>query len=85
MCIYTPIGEWARMDFTWQGKIVGGFMIVAGIAIYAIPIGLLGEGFEAVAAERKELAEKRAGTKVLCATCNRAIKFFPHLKRLENE
>jgi voltage-gated potassium channel len=84
---YTAIffgGEWCRMDFTWHGQILGGFMIVFGIALYAVPIGILSEGFEAIATERKELQEKRAGTKVVCKNCNKDIKFF-RLERLEDD
>jgi hypothetical protein len=41
-------GDWGFVDFTWQGKIVCMFLCVAGIALYAIPIGTLFDSFGAV-------------------------------------
>ncbi len=32
-------------DFTWQGKLVCIFLCVAGIAVYAVPIGTLFDSF----------------------------------------
>jgi hypothetical protein len=41
-------GEWGLIDFTWPGRFVCLFLCVAGIAIYAIPIGTLFDSFGAV-------------------------------------
>jgi len=48
---YTAIflgGEWGVIDFTWTGRFVCLFLCVAGIALYAIPIGTLFESFGVV-------------------------------------
>ena len=48
---YTAIflgGEWGVIDFTWPGRLVCLFLCVAGIALYAIPIGTLFESFGVV-------------------------------------
>jgi hypothetical protein len=48
---YTAIflgGEWGVIDFTWPGRFVCLFLCVAGIALYAIPIGTLFESFGVV-------------------------------------
>jgi hypothetical protein len=41
-------GEWGVIDFTWPGRIVCLFFCVVGIALYAIPIGVLFDSFGAV-------------------------------------
>jgi hypothetical protein len=41
-------GEWGVVDFTWQGRCVCMFLCVAGIALYAIPVGSLFDSFGAV-------------------------------------
>ena len=38
-------GEWAKTDFSFLGKLLCVFLCVAGIAIYAIPIGALFDSF----------------------------------------
>lgn len=48
---YTAVflgGEWGVVDFTWPGRLVCLFLCVAGIALYAIPIGTLFDSFGAV-------------------------------------
>ncbi len=48
---YTAVflgGEWGKVDFTVGGRLVCVFLCVAGIAIYAIPIGTLFDSFGAV-------------------------------------
>ena len=60
-------------------------MIIFGIALYAVPIGILSEGFEAIATERKELQERRAGSKVVCIKCGKDIKYFPRLDRTADD
>jgi len=48
---YTAVflgGEWGVVDFTWPGRIVCLFLCIAGIALYAIPIGTLFDSFGAV-------------------------------------
>ena len=39
-------GEWALTDFTVPGKLVAQFLAIAGIALYAIPIGAFFEAFQ---------------------------------------
>jgi hypothetical protein len=41
-------GDWGFVDFTWKGKIVCMFLCIAGIAMYAIPVGTLFDSFGAV-------------------------------------
>ena len=41
-------GEWGLTDFTWPGRCVCMFMCVAGIGLYAIPVGSLFDSFGAV-------------------------------------
>jgi len=41
-------GEWGVTDFTWPGRLVCMFMCVAGIGLYAIPVGSLFDSFGAV-------------------------------------
>lgn len=41
-------GDWGVIDFTWQGRLVCLFMCVAGIGLYAIPVGTLFDSFGAV-------------------------------------
>jgi hypothetical protein len=38
-------GEWAKTDFSFPGKLLCVFLCVAGIAIYAVPIGALFDAF----------------------------------------
>merc|ERR1712072_1154129 len=38
-------GEWAKTDFTVPGKLVAQFLAIAGIALYAIPIGAFFDAF----------------------------------------
>lgn len=41
-------GDWGFIDFTWKGRLVCLFLCVAGIALYAIPVGTLFDSFGAV-------------------------------------
>ena len=41
-------GEWGVIDFTWPGRFVCMFLCVAGIGLYAIPIGTLFDSFGVV-------------------------------------
>lgn len=48
---YTAVflgGEWGVIDFTFMGKFVCLFLCVAGIGLYAIPVGTLFDSFGAV-------------------------------------
>ena len=48
---YTAVflgGEWGLVDFTWPGRLVCLFLCVAGIGLYAIPLGTLFDSFGAV-------------------------------------
>eukprot|EP00978_Attheya_sp_CCMP212_P005123 scaffold11316_cov60-Attheya_sp.AAC.6 len=42
------VGEWGVVDFTWPGRLICLFLCVAGIALYAIPVGTLFDSFGAV-------------------------------------
>lgn len=51
---YTAIflgGEWAQFDFTWPGKILCCVLCIVGIALFAIPVGTVFEGFQEVLEE----------------------------------
>jgi len=53
-------GEWAETDFTPGGKVLGVFMCWVAINLFAVPIGIIASGFEAVSTrERKK--KKRLG------------------------
>jgi len=41
-------GEWGLVDFTFFGRIVCIFLCVAGIALYAIPVGTFFDSFGAI-------------------------------------
>ena len=41
-------GEWGMTDFTWPGRLVCMFLCVAGIGLYAIPVGSLFDSFGSV-------------------------------------
>lgn len=51
-------GEWARCDFTLWGKLLGVVMCWIVINLFAIPIGILSSGFEAVATQQ-QMAKRR--------------------------
>ena len=38
-------GEWGKTDFTWPGRVLTLFLCIAGIAIYAVPVGTLFDSF----------------------------------------
>lgn len=77
-------GEWVYCDFTIWGKLIGVFMLLLGVAIFAIPIGILAEGFEAVTSERQTLRAKLAGTKLQCESCKCVMFYTDHSQnRLE--
>lgn len=83
-------GEWAYCDFTIYGKFLGAFMCILGIAIFAIPVGILSEGFQSVTEERKAERKKLAGSKLICDNKDCAaplayIDFGRALGRLEDE
>ena len=42
------VGDWGFVDFTWPGKLVCMFLCVAGIALYAIPVGTLFDSFGSI-------------------------------------
>jgi len=41
-------GEWGLVDFTWGGRMVCMFLCVAGIALYALPVGTFFNSFGAI-------------------------------------
>lgn len=58
---YTAVflgGEWGVIDFTWPGRLVCLFLCVAGIALYAIPIGILFDSFGVVLGMAEEDEEE---------------------------
>ena len=58
---YTAVflgGEWGKIDFTILGRLTCIFLCVAGIAIYAIPIGVLFDSFGAVLGMGGEVEEE---------------------------
>jgi len=69
-------GEWIRVDFTLQGRIIGVFMCLIGIAVYSIPVSILSAGFEQLATERAAIRAKLAGSQVHCDVCGRILKHY---------
>jgi len=54
---YTAIfllGEWAMVDFCWQNAIICCFYNLLGVAIFAIPVGLISEAVQVALADAKE-------------------------------
>jgi len=46
--VHENTGEWGIVDFTWPGRFVCMFLCVAGIGLYALPIGTFFDSFGAV-------------------------------------
>jgi len=65
-------GEWAATDFSIPGKVLCMFMVVVGIALFAIPVGTIFEAFSEVLAEGKDEnndeSEKASDTTPLLAS-----------------
>ena len=59
---YTAIflsGEWGQVDFSPLGKILCSLLVVAGIGLYAIPVGALFDAFQEVLEEGKDKKDKK--------------------------
>ncbi|KNC47682.1 ion transporter [Thecamonas trahens ATCC 50062] len=69
-------GEWAVVDFTPWGEAVGAFTIVLAIAIFAVPGGILFDGFADIANKRRELRDQLASRDLLCSGCGAHIQSF---------
>ena len=64
----TTVGYGDIYPITTLGKILGGFIALLGIGMFALPAGILGSGF----VERIQ-KEKRSG-KVKCPKCGNTIE-----------
>ena len=51
-------GDWGFVDFTWKGKLVCMFLCVAGIGLYAIPVGTLFDSFGTIIGLNNEEEEE---------------------------
>merc|ERR1711991_950495 len=69
-------GEWFVIDLSIPGQIVGSFVAIGAIAIFAIPGGILFDGFDAVSRRRKVLLDRLSRRHILCGGCGVRVKEF---------
>jgi hypothetical protein len=70
-------GEWAKADLTTLGRLVGFVLCIVGIAVFAVPVGILGAGFQELLEELKDFKKLFAGKLIHCKECNILIKDIP--------
>merc|ERR1711991_1083175 len=68
--------EWFVIDLSIPGQIVGSFVAIVAIAIFAIPGGILFDGFDAVSRRRKVLRDRLSRRHILCGGCGVRVKEF---------
>lgn len=75
-------GEWAYCDFTMPGKFVGAFMCLLAIALFAIPIGILSDGFMAIAKQQRSKRKALVGTQTKCINpeCSNILHYYGHVQ-----
>ena len=72
----TTVGYGDIYPVTPIGKIIGSFVVVSGIGLFALPAGILASGFNEVLQRRKE--KKR--TRMICPHCHRYIGDYVMMK-----
>jgi len=69
----STVGYGDIVPVTPLGKLIGSVVAISGIALFALPAGILASGF--VAELRKEKEEKSMGsTEIVCPNCGEVIK-----------
>jgi voltage-gated potassium channel len=66
------IGYGDVIPITLYGKIIGGFVAILGIAVFALPAGIFASGFA------EELALKKLGCALVCPHCGQHLTFKNH-------
>jgi len=64
------VGYGDMFPVTPMGKLIGSFVVILGIGLFALPTGILASGFAEVLAKRKEEKQKE---RVACPHCGRFI------------
>ena len=77
----TTVGYGDIYPVTPIGKIIGSFVVVSGIGLFALPAGILASGFNEVLQRRKE--KKR--TRMICPHCHRYIGDYVMMKDEEDD
>lgn len=77
-CVTT--GEFPVSDFTPMGKFIAGIIGCFAVGVFAIPVGILGAGFEEYVLAEKERTAAAVESGALCRTCGDLLfplgKFF---------
>lgn len=69
-CIFLT-GEWANVDFTYWGSRMSIFYVIAGIAFFSLPVGII---VEAVQSTMEFVAQEEADTKCMMCSAKTAKK-----------
>ena len=91
MVTLTTVGYGDKVPVTWLGKVISGFFILFGVAVFALPAGIIGAGLalklEEVERSRQRRMKKEAAAKMIqrawkCYRANHAYfelsLFFRH-------
>jgi len=77
----TTVGYGDIYPVTPIGKIIGSFVVISGIGLFALPAGILASGFNEVLQRRKEKQRK----KMICPHCHRYIGDYVMMKDAEDD
>lgn len=77
----TTVGYGDIYPVTPIGKIIGSFVVISGIGLFALPAGILASGFNEVLQRRKEKHRK----KMICPHCHRYIGDYVMMKDEEDD
>jgi voltage-gated potassium channel len=77
----TTVGYGDIYPVTPIGKIIGSFVVISGIGLFALPAGILASGFNEVLQRRKEKQRKR----MICPHCHRYIGDYVMMKDEEDD
>lgn len=77
----TTVGYGDIYPVTPIGKIIGSFVVISGIGLFALPAGILASGFNEVLQRRKEKKRK----KMICPHCHRYIGDYVMMKDEEDD
>ncbi len=77
----TTVGYGDIYPVTPIGKIIGSFVVISGIGLFALPAGILASGFNEVLMRRKEKKRK----KMICPHCHRYIGDYVMMKEEEED
>jgi voltage-gated potassium channel len=77
----TTVGYGDIYPKTPLGKLIGSFVVIAGVGLFALPAGILASGFNEVLQRRKEIKKK----KMICPHCHRYIGDYVVMKEEDDE